>query len=123
MNHIKATPTIGVLKKKIETNSKNFEKKIETSLEKFPNISKKINSDFFFYIFQEKLVKTKGTQARGMKGKIVNFSANLIKTHKAADEDYEDYESSLDEQQANGNVPAHPEVNKLQFACFSYLPL
>ena len=76
---------------------------------------------FFFLIFQEKLVKTKGTQARGMKGKIVNFSANLIKTHKAADEDYEDYESSLDEQQANGNVPAHPEVNKLQFACFSYL--
>ena len=81
------------------------------------------NESLWIKIFQEKLVKTKGTQARGMKGKIVNFSANLIKTHKAADEDYEDYESSLDEQQPNGNVPAHPEVSKLQFACFSYLPL
>ena len=81
------------------------------------------NESLWIKIFQEKLVKTKGTQARGMKGKIVNFSANLIKTHKAADEDYEDYESSLDEQQPNGNVPAHPEVNKLQFACFSYLSL
>ena len=49
MNHIKATPTIGVLKKKSKQIRKILKKKIETSLEKFPNISKKINSDFFFF--------------------------------------------------------------------------
>ena len=45
MNHIKATPTIGVLKKKSKQIRKILKK---TSLEKFPNISKKINSEFFF---------------------------------------------------------------------------
>ena len=67
-------------------------------------------------IFQaeDKLVKSKGNQAKpkGVKRKIVNFSANLIKTHKAAEEDYEDFESSIDENQPNGNglTTAQPEV-------------
>ena len=77
----------------------------------FKNVPKRL-----LFFSQEKLVKTKATQARGMKGKIVNFSANLIKTHKAADEDYEDYESSLDDHQTNGNMTTHPQVKWLDVA-------